>query len=522
MLSNVSAYQIREYCYEVVPCRSERLNIILGESMRECILPPDAPSMMWSTRAIGYTTEAAVADLIDNSITAGASKIEINYSSYENGYISILDNGSGMFSSELIQAMKYGSTNPLEERSDLDLGRFGLGLKTASLSQCRQLTVASRKDGINSAYCWDLDHIMYEAKDWALLELDEEEIKELPQISKLEEQAEGTLVVWRKLDKICAGQEDKEEGLQTKILDVMKHLAMTFHRYLQGETGLKKLSIICNGNVLAPIDPFYTAKSTSMFSEPVHIKVKKNDTVYKETILITPYILPFPESLTQQEIDVLGGKDGLIKNQGFYIYRNKRLIVAADWFRLARKTDLSKLCRVCVDIPNSMDEEWTLDVKKSMAIPPSVIVQNLRRIIKKIITNGKRTYRFRAKKEVTGNVKLWVPGETRNGVIYTINRKYPLIKQLMDGTKKDKHLEIVLKLIEQNIPLNTIHSDFHDDKKFAYEDSKVAEDNILAQLSELLSEVQEEDKKETFNMLMGISPFDAYEIDYEEVLKYRG
>ncbi|MEG0834816.1 MAG: ATP-binding protein [Christensenellaceae bacterium] len=487
--------------------------------MKICNLPPDAPAMMWATRAIGYTTEAAVADLIDNSVTAEAGAIQIKFSSFENGYISILDDGNGLTNAELKLAMKYGSANPLEERSDLDLGRFGLGLKTASLSQCRQLTVASKKNNIVSAFRWDLDYVMYTAKDWTLLELEESDILDIPQIDKLTQQSEGTLILWRNLDKICAGQEDKEEGLQIKVCDVMDHLALTFHRYLQGEQGLKKLSIICNGNELQPKDPFFVAKSTRMFAEPVTLKVKKGVTEIQEQIIITPYILPFPDMLTQQEIDTLGGKDGLIKNQGFYIYRNKRLIVAADWFKLARKTDLTKLCRVRVDIPNSMDEEWTLDVKKSTAIPPSIIVQNLKRIISKILNKGKRTYRFRAKKETSSNIKLWVAGETRNGVVYTINRNYPLIATLLRKMDDDKTLDIVLKLVEQNIPLNTIHSDFHDDKKFAYDDCEVAENNILQQLKELMAQVEEKDKRETFDMLMTMSPFDAYEILYEEVDK---
>lgn len=490
--------------------------------MKKCSMPPDAPSLMWSTRAIGYTTEAAVADLIDNSITAEASKVEIEFSSFEDGYISILDNGKGMTKEKLKCAMKYGSGNPLEERSELDLGRFGLGLKTASLSQCRELTVVSKKGDAISSFCWDLDYVMLVAKDWILQELEDDEIANIPQIETLKQQQEGTLVLWRKLDKICAGQEDKEEGLQIKVASVMEHLALTFHRYLKGEQGIKKLSISCNKNILEAQDPFYVEKSNCMFSEAIPISVKKKGIMVQENIMVTPYILPFPETLTQHEIDVLGGKEGFIKNQGFYIYRNKRLIVAADWFRLARKTDLTKLCRVRVDIPNTMDEEWTLDVKKSMAIPPSIIIQNLRRIINKILNNGKRTYRFRAKKEVASNIKLWVPGETRNGIIYTINREYPLIKDLMNNSVDDKKMEIVLKLIEQNIPLNTIHSDFHDDKKFAYEDCKVAEENILTQLSELLSQVPEADKIETFNMLMGMSPFDAYDIAYKEVPIYHG
>ena len=107
--------------------------------MKPVIMPPDAATLMWSTRAIGYTTPAAVADLIDNSISAGASEISIQYVSGENGYIAILDNGEGMSAEDLRLAMKYGSGDPWQERSESDLGRFGLGLKTASLSQCLRL-----------------------------------------------------------------------------------------------------------------------------------------------------------------------------------------------------------------------------------------------------------------------------------------------------------------------------------------------------------------------------------------------
>ena len=136
--------------------------------MRAVIMPPDAPTLMWSTRAIGYTTPAAVADLMDNSISANATQIHIQFVSGENSYISILDNGAGMSSDMLQQAMKYGSGNPWQERSSTDLGRFGLGLKTASLSQCRRLTVVSKRDSKISAYCWDLDHVI-KAKSWDIV-----------------------------------------------------------------------------------------------------------------------------------------------------------------------------------------------------------------------------------------------------------------------------------------------------------------------------------------------------------------
>lgn len=489
--------------------------------MKYCDLPPDAPSMMWSTRAIGYTTEAAVADLIDNSITAGAGTIEIEFASCENDYVSVLDDGAGMSREELMQAMKYGSTSPLTERSELDLGRFGLGLKTASLSQCKELTVISKKDDAVSAFRWDLDFVMNTAKKWLLQDLEDDEILDIPQIDKLRERKEGTLVLWRKLDKIYAGQDDRELGLQETLGTVMEHLSLTFHRYLAGEQGLRKLKIVCNGNVLEPTDPFYISRSTCMFPETVPVSFDRNGTDVQAEITITPYILPFPEKLTQHEINLLKGRDDLTKNQGFYIYRNKRLIVPANWFRLARKTDLTKLCRVKVDIPNTMDEDWMLDIKKSVAKPPDIVLKALKRIINKILDNGKRTYRFRARKETNSDIKPWTRAETRNGIIYEVNRDYPLIKDLRTNSPDGK-LEIALKLIEQNIPLNSIHSDFHDDKKFANEDCAIAERYVLKNLHELLLTAAEEDRKDVFEMLMKTHPFSEYEISLEEALAYNG
>ena len=486
--------------------------------MKAVIMPPDAPTLMWSTRAIGYTTSAAVADLIDNSISANASRIQIQFVSGDNSYISILDDGAGMNGDALRQAMKYGSGNPWQDRSPSDLGRFGLGLKTASLSQCRKLTVASKREGSISAYCWDLDHVI-EAKAWELLELDEEDIQRLPQTEELQKQKEGTIVLWDKLDKIFVGDDDKEQGLLLKIKEVEEHLSLTFHRYLQGEPGLKKLIISSNGIPLKPTDPFFITKSDEMPSERIAVHYTNQngeDTI--DNVTVTPFILPFSDALSQTDLDALGGKDGLIKNQGFYIYRNKRLIVAADWFRLTRKTDLSKLCRVRVDMPNTLDDIWTIDVKKSMAIPPEVVLRNLRRIVSPIIKAGKRKYKFRATKETSvEKLQLWVPQETRNGMVYTINPEYPVLKELMDEQKDKRKMQTFLRLLEQNIPVNAIHTDFYDDKKFAFEDVDIAYQNVLTNLRVLLAEIDPDERKAEFEELMTIMPFADYDIKYEDL-----
>ena len=488
--------------------------------MRPIDLPPDAASLMWSTRAIGYTTPAAVADLIDNSISAEATKIYIKYIPGEDGYVSILDDGRGMDATDLIRAMKYGSSSPFAERLDNDLGRFGLGLKTASLSQCKKLTVASKKGDNICAYSWDLDYILdSKTGNWDLLELEKREIRELPQIEALASFNEGTLVVWNKLDRMCAGDDDKEAGFKKHIKEVEEHLSLTFHRFLQGEPGLNKISIYSNEIPLEPADPFYISHSDEKPSERISVSYTDNRGVKKKAqVTVTPFILPFPDSISQEELEQLGGKEGLIKNQGFYVYRNKRLIVAASWFRLARKTDLSKLCRIRVDMPSSLDELWTIDVKKSMALPPEAVLRDLKRIVVPSMSSGKKKYRFRATNETKREyTPLWISGETRNGIVYSINPDYPLLKQVYEESSNPNRVKVLIRLIEQNIPVNAIHSDFYDDKKYAFEDVDEAFENVKQNIRELLSEISPESRQEAFEEIMTVRPFSEYEITFEEL-----
>lgn len=175
------------------------------------------------------------------------------------------------------------------------------------------------------------------------------------------------------------------------MADIRQHLALVFHRYIQGEPGIKKLQISMNDVRVEPHDPFLASKSTILM-DAESIKVRNRE------IKIVPYILPHVSKLTKQEIESLGGKDGLRKQQGFYIYRNKRLLVWGTWFRMVRKGEASKLARVQVDIPNSLDDLWTLDIKKSTAMPPEVVKKNLNVIIRKIAEASKRTWTYRGKR----------------------------------------------------------------------------------------------------------------------------
>lgn len=470
--------------------------------MKTIFIPPYAPTLMESTRSIGYSLEAAIADIIDNSIAASASTIEINFYPLEEAFISILDDGNGMDDTELNLAMQYGSKSPNDLRSSTDLGRFGLGLKTASLSQCRCLTVVSKKKDVVEARRWDIDYVL-NTGEWSLIVLEPDEISLLPQIDELLRYESGTLVVWQRLDRLGMNESIIEASLGRKMDDVRNHLSLIYHRYLSGEDDLNRLEILINKEKVHPVDPYMKKKSyPPMDKETIMIRGKK--------VHIKPYILPHISKLTEQEILSLGGKDGLHKRQGFYIYRNKRLLVWGTWFKMMRKGDLSKLARIQVDITNELDELWSLDIKKSSAIPPIELKKNLQSITEKIAEASKRTWTYRGKKEVgDGFEHLWTRFKTSNGgVFYQINREHPLIINIFKEVPKVKiQFNSLLRQIEQSIPLNQLYVDLNNDVKFENENC-MNEDDVIKMLEALLLTMQSEREREEFlGKVETIDPF---------------
>ena len=479
--------------------------------MRTKNLPPYAPTLIESTRAIGYSLEAAVADIIDNSIAAGANKVEIYFFPIDGAYIGILDNGKGMNEEELDLDMQSGSRNPSEARDSKDLGRFGLGLKTASLSQCRCLTVATKQGDQLRARRWDIDHVA-EVGEWSLLILDEEEISQVPQIECLMESDTGTLVVWQQLDRLKAGETNFELALGRKIDSVREHLALVYHRYLSGESGITKLKLSINGAAVTPIDPFLKGKSIQPMDDEVLV-------IRDQNIVVRPYILPHLSRMTAEEVKQLGSKDGLRKQQGFYVYRNKRLLVWGTWFRMMRQGDLSKLARIQVDIPNTLDELWTLDIKKSSALPPAEVRKNLEVIIDRIAERSKRTWTFRGKKEISDKtIHVWNRMKNvQGGVYYEINRTHPMIRQMLSSDETlEKPLYALLQQIERGLPLNQLYVDLNNDEQLKNGQSQHAEDIALA-LRSMLVKSSDEDKIAFLDAIREIEPFSSYQEVIEQV-----
>ncbi len=413
---------------------------------------PYAPLLIESMRSLGYSFDTAIADLIDNSVSAEAKNIRILLDPSDDPQLIIFDDGHGMDSATLEEALRFGSRGPNEVRAEHDLGRFGLGLKSASLSQCRRLIVASKTNGTICCFSWDLDEVQ-RTNDWSVLEYSPEEIANLPSIELFDSVESGTYVLMQNFDRITASSHDVKKTLDNLIDAAENHLSLVFHRIIS-EDGVK---IIINGRPIEPKDPFLEDhKSTQRLRE-------QGIVIDGETITLQPYILPHRNKLTRDDLRRVGGSDDLRTNQGFYIYRCKRLILWGTWFRLLGKDELNKLARVKVDIPNSLDEIWSIDVKKSTANLPDKIRKNLYGSVKESVFGSKKVIEHRGKLVRDEDTHyIWQRLADRDGgVAYTINRDLPQVQMIYSRLDQDtqRTFERFLQTIEQNFPASRVYLD---------------------------------------------------------------
>lgn len=414
-------------------------------------LVPDASNLIESQRSVGYTFETAIADIIDNSVSAGATRIYINFDNQQK-YVSILDNGCGMSKTELLQAMKYGSRSMLDLRAREDLGRFGLGLKMASFSQCRKLTVVSIKETEFSGATWDLDVVKSE-NAWIVQVLDDEEIKSMLQFSELAKHDSGTIVIWEKFDKL--EQTADFNLIFDEVLEKAEnHLSLVFHRFLQEN----QLNIFFNQRAIDFVDPFFVNNTAT--------QPKSSDVIFETTrnarIDVKPYIVPYQKRLSQKERHMLKKYEYNKLGPGLYIYRNRRLIAWGKWFRLVRPNELANLAKIRIDIPNTIDDLWEIDVKKSQLDIPTSLREELRNIITKSIGESERVYKYRGTKRNKDNLQyVFDRLEKDNKVAYYLNRENPLIKQLQENLSDTDNnlLNMLIRQVEEHLPLESIRYD---------------------------------------------------------------
>lgn len=416
---------------------------------------PRAAAMIESLRAFGYDLATAIADLVDNSITAGAAKIDVDFIwDGSDSAIRVMDDGRGMSEDELFQAMRPGSKSSLEARSESDLGRFGLGLKTASFSQCRCLTVASRQAAKPSAVrCWDLD-VVVRHDEWRLLRHgpagSDEYLADLAMMSA------GTVVLWQCMDNVV-GQDlvtdtDAHDLFLERAERVRHHLAMVFHRFLAGPG---KARITVNGQPVDAWDPF-------LERHPATQELPESTIGDPEApIAVVPYILPHHSKLDTDTHTKAAGIHGWNAHQGFYVYRNRRLLVAGDWLGTGfQKEEHYKLARIKIDLPNSVDSKWKLDVKKSTATPPDALRPELKRIARLTRTRACEIYRHRGKRLPRPGQQqrdfVWEQKVKHGRTMYSINRSHPLIRGLLNGAAPVAQVRAVLRLLEETIPIPLI------------------------------------------------------------------
>lgn len=480
--------------------------------------PPKAGAMIEALRGIGYNTATAMADIVDNSIAAGAKRISLNFIwAGTDSRIEVLDDGIGMTPEELDVAMRLGEINPKEMRKEGDLGRFGLGLKTASFSQCKRLTVASRKQNKISILHWDLDVIERDDKDrWLLLTGAPSSIsKNIDE--KLATVVSGTLVCWEVLDRIITPKFNEQDFLD--LIDVIEaHLAMVFHRFLDGT--FADITLNLNGREVRPWDPFMDGN----LGKPWHAPATRHP--LDNEVEIECHVLPHKDMLTEQDFIRYQGPDGWTAQQGFYVYRGGRMLVSGSWLGLGRgrlwtKDEAHRLARIRLDIPITRDSEWKIDIKKASARPPIHLRDWLVKMAELTRHRARRVFAHRGHVNFTkmsnsnSLSQAWSVSHSPTGTKYRINHEHPAVRAVLDNAGDlVPTIKAMLEIIQETVPIQRIWLDTEEGKetpnnRFTNEPPE----NLLFVLKELfhaLTEYQGLSKLAAINQLKHTDPFQEH------------
>jgi len=361
-------------------------------------LTPDADRMVEFLRDTGYSFKTAIADLVDNSIEAGATFIDIRVDTDNAGavYVAISDNGKGMSREELREAMQYGTPRNAERR----LGKFGIGLKTASTSFCRELTVTTR-DSSGEMVCaqWDLDLVARENR-WLLREPDatlmDEELLEEASPSEA-----GTVVRWSKVDRLLTekqndGSENQiKRALAKKASELQEHLGLVFHRFIEGKTQFQTVEMRVNDATVQAWDPLMTGHPlVEVLLENEFSQSLSDDSIVNFSV--TGEAIP-----ARAELDQAGLEQAKIGNdrQGVYVYREDRLVMEPSWLGTRQKEPHNSLARVALNFTKDCDDIFGVDIKKSrIELMPSTLAELDRQVFTPVIASAGKRYRGNSKK----------------------------------------------------------------------------------------------------------------------------
>jgi len=441
------------------------------------IADPNPEFLIKSIAEQGYSLESSLADLMDNSVSANANKIEVLIKMEQEPFtLFVADNGHGMDEEALKVNMQFPSNSPEEERNAFDLGRFGLGMKTASFSQTRCFTVLSRKKGTKtySGRTWDVNYLKQVCK-WRLIVNTQEEIIKLIQqyhslseghLNHFENFDANTIVVWKGLYKFenYLEQDNRQSALKKQITEVTSdYLSLVFHRYMERKSN--PLHIRINNNLIAAFNPFPT---TIPDFRPIEFKQKNFST---DTIKIEGFVLPSRSIDESQSISIWTTKNrSLMDMEGIYIYRADRLIHFGGWNGIIKKAPRLQLARLRVDIGNSVDHLLHLNVAKSQIEIPHDLTAAFEKYIDELKTQAEREFFNRGIRKFSSNrkednVQLFERKASNKGTLLEVNSSFPLLKSLMGELNKGQltKLNLVIRMI--NTRINEIRQT-HEEKAF--------------------------------------------------------
>ncbi|MGK0234790.1 MAG: hypothetical protein ACI9EK_001319 [Psychroserpens sp.] len=449
---------------------------------------PNPEYLIKSIAEQGYSFEAAIADLIDNSVSANADKIQIFTDAETNPYkLFIADNGDGMSLDILRKSMQFPSCSPEGSRVTNDLGRFGLGMKTASFSQTRKFTVISKIKGTNeyNAFTWDVD--ILKSGEWKIIVNSQEDInlilKEFDELSKsllndFDEFETNTIIVWNGLYKFEQYLEEKnrKNALHREINEVATdHLQITFHRFMEKKDSPLKVRV--NNKRLIPFNPFPTNQRNLR-----NIEYKSKKFGY-DKIKIEGFVLPSSSIIDAKDVDNIWTTKyrSLLDMEGVYIYRADRLIVLGGWNGLIKKSPRLQLARLRVDIGNNSDHLLHLNVAKSTVIIPHELKSAFQDYIEELKFEAKKEFFNREIKRFpdknTHNIKLFERRASNKDVLLEINENYPLLSSILEEVSgsQSARLKIIIRMI--NTTINKLRN-VHVDTLYIEDESSKVEDII--------------------------------------------
>lgn len=485
-------------------------------------LQPHAKMLLSSLRSMGYTDETAIADIIDNSISSGASEIQL-YFDWDRRRIIIADNGCGMDNAELLKAMEIGSADPAIMRTSEDLGRFGMGMKTASFSIGKSLHVVTKQNGIVSNAEWDLDYVE-KTDEWEVLihpvESIDEEIASVSEMVDYSRWEQGTLIILSKLDKLVDENnlDKSKKKFYKTIKDIKAHIAMIFHRFIEDDEIILKV----NGNEIKAWNPFvrYSPATMELMSEELFDG--------KSMVTIEPFILPHKNKFENESAyKCAGGIKDWIGQQGFYVYRNKRLIVYGTWFNKFKKEPAYNLARIKLDMCSDSDFEWKIDIRKSKAVLPVSIEERITDIAYLAIEKSIAVYNSRGvynRKNIANTTSLkYVWEQRKNSVgnyMFYLNKKHPMLMKIMQemSEEQQKELKTYLSLVENYSPAMLSGLMSTSDKNLVNEEERQRDILHIKEKISVYRTLQFEDE-EIFDSLVDSPEYAYLKDDLEKIIE---